>query len=95
MRVKLLRSIGRNIFEAHRPLDDEGDGIKAALDKDAPWAEGQVRETDDKTAHYLIRNMLAEETTEDVTKLPPKVTGPAPKVTPVPSPKIPPKEEHK
>lgn len=92
MRIKLLRSVGRNIFEAHKPLDEEGDGIKAALDKDAPWTEGQVRETDDKTAHYLIRNLLAEETTEEVTKLPAKAAGPAPKVTPVSTPK---KDEHK
>lgn len=80
MRIKMVRTVGRNLPDLS---PDEADVMKAALDKEHPLIEGQVREIGDVPAHFLIRNVLAEETTEELTKL--KTT----------LPKTAPKPEHK
>lgn len=67
MRIKMLRNLGKNLPV---PTQEEGDAVKAAMDKDPPHLEGQVRDIGDAAAHYLIRNGLAEETDEELTKLP-------------------------
>jgi len=67
MRIKMLRSLGKNMPE---PTPEEGEAVRTSLDKDPPFIEGQVREMADGGAHYLIRNGLAEETTDEITDLP-------------------------
>lgn len=72
MRIKMLRSLGKNLPVA---MADEGEAVKAAMDKDPPHLEGQVREIGDAAAYYLIRNGLAEETDDEITKLPMKTAA--------------------
>lgn len=79
MRIKMLRSLGKNLPVA---TAEEGNAVKEAMDKDPPHLEAQVREMSDAAAHYLIRNGLAEETDEELTKLPAKL-----KATPAPAPR--------
>lgn len=97
MRVKILRTLGKNIPE---PTPEESKAVAEVVDEatkeNQPLIEAQVREVDDPVAHYLVRNGLAEETTEELTELPPKpkLTA-APKVAPKATPQKAAPPEHK
>lgn len=75
MRVKMLRTLGPNLPDIFGIAAPEGQPLTSIL-------ESQVREFPDEFARPLLQHGLAEETDEELTKLPEsvaKVAKPAPK----------------
>jgi hypothetical protein len=75
MKVKMLRSLGRNLADVHPDFQ----GVDAGLPPDQPLTtvlETQVREMPYEFSRLLVQHGLAEETGEDLTELPKRTVGP-------------------